>query len=114
MITPLISFGADQTENIRRNVSLNGGPVHLLFHLLDELRCPQVQQHLAKCIILLLDDMDTTMFIFFIFIFLSPQAIINNPLCWRHMINSCIAKWLLSMLCIIDEVHLFFQFGLTF
>jgi superfamily II DNA helicase RecQ len=104
-ITPLLSLGADQTEKIRKNASQNGGPVHS-FHL-DELRCPQAQRLLSERILSLSVDTHTT-----IFIFSSPQALVNNKL-WRTMIESLIAKQLLSMLCV-DEVHLFVQFGLTF
>jgi hypothetical protein len=47
-----------------------------------------------------------------VFPFSSPHAIVNNQV-WRPMIDSLIAKRLLSMLCI-DEVHLVVQFGHTF
>ena len=104
-ITPLLSLGADQTQKIRQNASTNGGPVHA-YHL-DELRCPQAQQLLSDQLLSLSINTDTT-----VFLFSSPQAIVNNQV-WRPMIDSLIAKRLLSMLCI-DEVHLFVQFGLTF
>jgi hypothetical protein len=51
-ITPLLSLGADQTQKIRQNKSINGGPVHA--YLLDKLQCPQVQQLLSKQLLLLL------------------------------------------------------------
>jgi hypothetical protein len=92
-IPPLLSLGADQTEKIRKNASQNGGPVHS-FHL-DELRCPQAQRLLSERILSLLVDTHTT-----IFIFSSPQeALVNNKV-WRTMIDSLIAKRLLSMLCV--------------
>jgi hypothetical protein len=68
-------LGADQTAKIRRNTSLNGGPVHS-FHLDELWWCPQAQQYLAKCILLLFFATNTTV----IFILSSPQAIINNQL----------------------------------
>ncbi len=104
-ITPLLSLGADQTQKIRKNTSPNSGPVHEVH--LDELRCPQAQQLLSDQLLSLSINTDTT-----VFLFSSPQAIVNNQV-WRPMIDSLIAKRLLSMLCI-DEVHLFVQFGLTF
>jgi superfamily II DNA helicase RecQ len=104
-ITPLLSLGADQTEKIRKNTSQNGGPVHS-FHLV-KLRCPQAQRLLSERILSLSVDTHTT-----IFIFSSPQALVDNK-AWRTMIDSLIAKRLLSMLCV-DEVHLFVRFGLTF
>jgi superfamily II DNA helicase RecQ len=103
-ITPLLSLGADQPEKIRKNASQNGGPVHL-FHL-DKLRCPQAQHLFSERISSLSVDTHTT-----IFIFSPPQALVNNKV-WRTMIDSLIAKRLLSML-YVDEVHLFVQFGLT-
>jgi hypothetical protein len=104
-ITPLLCLGADQTQKIPQNTATNGGPVHV-YHL-DKLRCPRAQQLLSDCLLLLSINTDTT-----VFLFSSPQAIVNNQV-WRPMIDSLIAKRLLSMLCI-DEVHLFVQFGLTF
>jgi superfamily II DNA helicase RecQ len=104
-ITPLLSLGADQTQKIRRNTSINGGQVHA-YHL-DELRCPKAQKLLSDQLLLLSIDTDVT-----VFLFSSPQAIVNNQI-WRPMIDSLITKRLLSMLCI-DEVHLFVQFRLTF
>ena len=104
-ITPLLSLGADQTQKIRQNTSINGGPVHA-YHL-DELRCPKAQKLLSDQLLSLSIDTDVT-----VFLFSSPQAIVNNQI-WHPMINSLITKRLMSMLCI-DEVHLFVQFGLTF
>jgi superfamily II DNA helicase RecQ len=104
-ITPLLSLGADQTQKIFRNTSINGSPVHA-YHL-DELWCPKAQKLLSDQLLLLSIDTDVT-----VFLFSSPQAMVNNQI-WRPMIDSLITKRLLSMLCI-DEVHLFVQFGLTF
>jgi superfamily II DNA helicase RecQ len=103
-INPLLSLGADQTEKNWKNASQNGGPVHW-FHL-NELRCPQAQRLLSERKLSLSVDTHTT-----IFIFSSPQALVKNKV-WRTMIDSLIAKRLLSMLCV-DEVHLFVQFELT-
>jgi superfamily II DNA helicase RecQ len=105
-ITPLLSLGADQTQKILcRNTSKNGGLVHA-YHL-DKLRCPEAQKLLSDQLLSLSIDTDVTIFLFF-----SPQAIVNNQI-GCPMIDSLITKRLLSMLCI-DELHLFVQFGLTF
>jgi superfamily II DNA helicase RecQ len=98
-ITPLLSLGADQTEKIRKYASKNGGPVHS-FHL-DELRCPQAQRLLSERILSLSVDTPTT-----IFILSSPQALLNNKV-WRTMIDSLIAKRLLSMLFSMKSTCLF-------
>ncbi len=103
-ITPLLSLGADQTQKICRNTSINGSPVHA-YHL-DELWCPKAQKLLSDQLLLLSIDTDVT-----VFLFSSPQAIVNNQI-WRPIIGSLITKRLLSMLCI-DEVHLFVQFRLS-
>jgi hypothetical protein len=71
------------------------------------LLCPKAQKVLSDQLLLLLIDTDDT-----IFLFSSPQAIVNNEI-QRTMITSLITKLLLSMLCI-DEVHQFAQFRLTF
>jgi superfamily II DNA helicase RecQ len=57
-ITPLLSLGANQTQKIRQNASLDGGSVHA-YHL-DDLRCPQARQLLSEHLLLLLVDTDIT------------------------------------------------------
>jgi hypothetical protein len=86
-ITPLLSLGADQTQKICQNTSINGGPVHA-YHL-DELWCPKAQKLLSDQLISLSIDTDVT-----VFLFSSPQAIVNNKK-WRPMIDSLITKRLL-------------------
>jgi hypothetical protein len=83
-ITPLLSLGADQTQKICRNTSINGDPVHA-YHL-DELWCPKVQKLLSDQLFSLSIDTDVT-----VFLFSSPQAIVNNQI-WCPMINSLIMK----------------------
>jgi superfamily II DNA helicase RecQ len=70
---PLPPLGEDQTQRMRQNASLNGGSVHA--NHLDELRCSQAQQLLSERLLLLLVDIAIT-----IFLFSSPQAIVNNQL----------------------------------
>jgi chaperone required for assembly of F1-ATPase len=91
-ITPLLSLGADQTQKIRQNTSINGGPVHA-YHL-DELWCPKAQKLLSDQLLSLSIDTDIM-----VFLFSSPQAIVNNQT-WHPMIDSLITKRLFSMLCI--------------
>jgi superfamily II DNA helicase RecQ len=105
-ITLLLSLWADQTQKIWQNTSTKaGGPLHA--DHLDDFLCPQAQQLLSDQLILLLINTNTT-----VFIFSSPQAIVKNQV-WHIMVDSVMAKRLLSRVCI-NEVHLFVQLGLTF
>jgi superfamily II DNA helicase RecQ len=79
-ITPLLSLGTDQTQKIRQNTSKDGGPVHA-YHL-DELRCPKGQKLLSDQLLSLSIDIDGT-----VFLFSSPQAIVNNQI-WHQLLNN--------------------------
>jgi hypothetical protein len=69
-IAPLLSLGADQSQKIRQNALLNGGPFHA-YHL-DKLQCPQAQELLSKHPFLPPAETVIT-----VLLLLSPQAIVN-------------------------------------
>jgi hypothetical protein len=104
-ITPLLSLGSDQEEKLWSRPNASAGnivPIHL-----DEIRSPLEQQNIIEGI-KDLPDRHTT-----VFLFSSPQALVNNNSCWLPLIHWLIDKGRLSMVCV-DEVHLFVHFGLTF
>jgi superfamily II DNA helicase RecQ len=79
-ITPLLSLGADQTQKIRRNTSINGGRVHAYY--LDELPCPKAQKLLSDQLLSHLIGTDVT-----VFLFSSPQALLNNETIIEHALH---------------------------
>ena len=105
-ITPLLALGADQDEKISLKAKQTSGTVASVH--LDEIRRKSDQQELVCLIQALPDKSHTTLFIFS-----SPQAILNKSFLWLDLIDWLIAHGRLSMVCV-DELHLFVHFGMTF
>jgi superfamily II DNA helicase RecQ len=95
IISPLLSLGSDQEV----------GPVCPIH--IDEYWSVAEQKKMVTQIKGLLEDGDTA-----VFIFSSPQAIVNNKV-WCELIIFLIANDHLSMV-YVAEVHLFAHSGMTF
>ena len=105
-ITPLLSLGADQEEKMAARAKQTEElvvPIHL-----DKVRSLADQACIVAHIKKLSQDSHAT-----VFLFSSPQAILNKSFLWLELIDWLIVNERLSMLCV-DEVHLFVHFGMTF
>ena len=105
-IAPLLSLGADQEAKITLKARHSAGKV-VSVHL-DEIRSPSEQNALVTQLKLIPCDGHTT-----VFLFSSPQAILNKKFPWSSFLDWTIFHDRLSMVCV-DKVHLFVHFGLTF
>ncbi len=105
-IVPLLSLGVDQQQKVKEYKSDETSGITNAYHL-DDFRDEEHQKPIVDDLLKIKTDTKQT-----IFLFSSPQAIVNSPL-YQKLIATIIEKKLLRLVTV-DEIHLYTSFGLSF